>query len=156
MHRYGITQPAGGTWKAAMVATHIGLGAGLGPVTGWSLSETAATFADPVKLTHPCMVVPEMTNTPKQIIGDSSPGHRSRPQANGRGCRTMRAMDSPNGAMTARTAAIAGGQGSRPMYAVFIGSGTHTSVSAGGVAVAGGATGASVPAPETVGVAVGG
>jgi hypothetical protein len=55
---YGITQPAGGTWKASIVATHKGLGGGLGYKAPWSLTETAATLSDPVKLTHPYLAVP--------------------------------------------------------------------------------------------------
>ena len=35
----GITKPAGGTWKAATVATHDGLGAGLDPANPWSERE---------------------------------------------------------------------------------------------------------------------
>jgi hypothetical protein len=152
---YGITQPAGGTWKAEIVATHLGLGAGLGSVAPWSRSRTAAIFGDPLKLTQPCMVVPEMIIGPKQIVGDPIPGHRSRPQPNGRGCRTMRAMGRPSGATTARTAAIAGGQGSATAEGLEPASGTHTSVSVSGVAVGDGVTGSGVPSAEAAGVAVG-
>jgi hypothetical protein len=74
------------------------------------------------------MVVPGMTKGPKQITGDRTPGHSS-PQSNGCGCRTMRAIGSPSGAMTLWTAAIAGGQGSMTMEAVAVISGTHTTVS---------------------------
>jgi len=59
-----MTQPTGGNWKASIVAIHVGLGAGLGPVAGRRWSDTAATLADPLKLTQPCMVVPDKTKGP--------------------------------------------------------------------------------------------
>lgn len=107
---YGITQPAGGTANAAIVAVQVGLGTGLGGTS--RLSITAATFADLVKVTQPRIVVPARIDGLRHATDDPGLGQGSS-HKNTPGSITMRAIGRLSDATTARTAAMAGRHESR-------------------------------------------